>query len=670
MALKADADAQLAMEAVRVLRDTLDARLEAARKELNDSLSASIMDLAGKQSGANAADILTRFAELRYTFGIAAETRIADIKTEAEKSFAAAGAKLREDIKADADKSCADAGAKVTASITAEQSARLTELERTCLSQIETTLAEFSKKTRRDMEKQTQAALDKTLEKQPGGAPSNALLDSFRGEYNVETLYKPGDTFGSRGGFYMVLKAVSGQPPTRELLKLGVYALLAAPGAPGQRGESGPAGPVGTTLPIGTILPDNPGTGWLPCDGTVYSQATYPTLFARIGHTPQFQWTKAAGFGTHIPQAIAYGGGVYVAVCADGAVFTSANLTSWTSRTSGTSNALAAVCYGNGLFVAVGNTDTVITSPDGITWTTRNAGASIGNFLQVVYQNSIFVGTTSTGYVAYSSNGTSWSSTQPSSLVTAGTIIFYTLGRWWIFNRAAGGASLGMVYSTNGTTWTYTAKFVTGNMTFSGVDSSYAYVFDTTNGDIYRSSDGATWAVSTAGAIAGLTSGQISTLVPSLRTGTISVILGGFPMYSLDAGVTWVAIMQRNQTDSGFYPVIPTNNAGGGTVNSLLGLGNKFTINFPTNTSFYSTYDGKSFYQSFTDSALLGMLFAVNGTQAHMANYANGYYFAFQASNYTSGALAFAAEPYDPTSNFQVPIIKNADGSYRYIRAA
>jgi hypothetical protein len=48
--------------------------------------------------------------------------------------------------------------------------------------------------------------------------------------------------------------------------------------------------------------------------------------------------------------------------------------TTWTLRTSGTSNDLERATYGNGLFVAVGEGGTILTSPDGVNWTKRASG--------------------------------------------------------------------------------------------------------------------------------------------------------------------------------------------------------------------------------------------------------------------------------------------------------
>ena len=59
----------------------------------------------------------------------------------------------------------------------------------------------------------------------------------------------------------------------------------------------------------------------------------------------------------------------YVAVANEGYIITSSDGTTWTSRTSGTTNNLNGVTYGNSKFMIVGNSGTTLTSSDGTSWT-------------------------------------------------------------------------------------------------------------------------------------------------------------------------------------------------------------------------------------------------------------------------------------------------------------
>ena len=87
--------------------------------------------------------------------------------------------------------------------------------------------------------------------------------------------------------------------------------------------------------------------------------------------------------------------GLYVAVGASGVIITSPDGTTWTARTSGTSNALNAVAcsYYNGVstFLAIGATQTALTSTDGLTWATRVTGTT-GELTDLIWDedNSVF----------------------------------------------------------------------------------------------------------------------------------------------------------------------------------------------------------------------------------------------------------------------------------------
>src|SRR5574337_781048 len=133
-----------------------------------------------------------------------------------------------------------------------------------------------------------------------------------------------------------------------------------------------------------------------------------------------FTWATTSdplGGGKAI-DAIAYNGaGTFVAVGDSGAIATSSDGASWTSRTSPFgSSAVLSVIYAGGQFVAAAQDKKVATSPDGITWTLRrNAGASMTNAV-ITYGAGLYIVFEDTNYVT-SSDGISWSS---SSALPAG----------------------------------------------------------------------------------------------------------------------------------------------------------------------------------------------------------------------------------------------------------
>ena len=131
--------------------------------------------------------------------------------------------------------------------------------------------------------------------------------------------------------------------------------------------------------------------------------------------------------------------------------------TTWTSRTSATSNSWTSVTYGNGLFVAVAQSGTgnrVMTSPDGITWTSRTSAAD-NEWMSVTYGNGLFV--------AVARNGTG-NRVMTSPITTT----FYTTSGESIIQR-------------KGATFVYTSVRATGDTTQVSVNNSGNQMRVTTN---------------------------------------------------------------------------------------------------------------------------------------------------------------------------------------------
>jgi len=80
-----------------------------------------------------------------------------------------------------------------------------------------------------------------------------------------------------------------------------------------------------------------------------------------------------------VPCKITYGNGLFVTVGSSGTILTSSDGTTWTERTSVSSQNtvnLYRVTYGNNTFVTVGYSGTILTSTDGTSWTSRTSGTS------------------------------------------------------------------------------------------------------------------------------------------------------------------------------------------------------------------------------------------------------------------------------------------------------
>lgn len=104
---------------------------------------------------------------------------------------------------------------------------------------------------------------------------------------------------------------------------------------------------------------------------------------------------------------IAVGAGGLIATSPTGAI----NGTSWTSRTSGTTQDLTAIAFSPNIIVAVcGGGSTVLTSTDGVAWTSRVSPLFQAN--SVVWNGSLFLATGVQGsnQVITSSDGITWTS--------------------------------------------------------------------------------------------------------------------------------------------------------------------------------------------------------------------------------------------------------------------
>ena len=129
-------------------------------------------------------------------------------------------------------------------------------------------------------------------------------------------------------------------------------------------------------------------------------------------------WTKRTSGTSEYLLEVTYGNGLFVTV-GWGTILTSSDGTTWTERTSGTSEYLRGVTFGNGLFVTVSLGGTILTSPDGNSWTIRTSGTYYSLY-DVTYGNNKFV-TVGWGTILTSSDGTSWDNrTSGTSIILEG----------------------------------------------------------------------------------------------------------------------------------------------------------------------------------------------------------------------------------------------------------
>ena len=120
-------------------------------------------------------------------------------------------------------------------------------------------------------------------------------------------------------------------------------------------------------------------------------------------------WSSRTSGTSNQLNSITYGDSAFVAVGGNGTILTSLDNTSWSSRTSGTSNQLNSITYGGSTFVAVGSSGTILTSLDNTSWSSRTSGTS-NQLNSITYGDSAFVAVGGNGTILTSSDGISWTS--------------------------------------------------------------------------------------------------------------------------------------------------------------------------------------------------------------------------------------------------------------------
>lgn len=335
------------------------------------------------------------------------------------------------------------------------------------------------------------------------------------------------------------------------------------------RGLPDPAGHVGELLTVNgagvqewtTIRPLKPGAilqtcetlsvpDWLPADGSIYLQSSYPEAAALIGKIEDggTTWTSGSNPSSNVGNlagvpldylnglwllggytgstaeirtstdgitftqqttgassvasysAFAYGAGLYVAVGGTGDVKTSPDGTTWTARTSqfgsGTINGVA--YNGSSLFVAVGGgaSNKVATSTDGLTWTGRGTSQTSGSFKGAAYGAGLFVGVTDTSpaEIKTTTDGVTWTG-RTNPLTGAGVMVRWVNGEFWLST-----STNKLARSADGINWTEVTNPLGANVVYGIASGNGRLVVCGAAGLLSVSDDnGTTWASRTSG---------------------------------------------------------------------------------------------------------------------------------------------------------------------------
>lgn len=191
------------------------------------------------------------------------------------------------------------------------------------------------------------------------------------------------------------------------------------------------------------ILVSPDGSTWTPHNslasanftGSAYGNGTFVLVGTHAGtnyvlySTDAITWS-APTFPSKQWQCVAYGNGVFVALCYFGGVtgqaMTSPDGITWTSRNTSTDQDWRGICYAGGQFVAVGNGATTMTSPDGITWTSHSASV-LKDWSRVAYGNGIYVAiarVATSGNIMWSRDGITWNTASTPDAIQLGSVSF------------------------------------------------------------------------------------------------------------------------------------------------------------------------------------------------------------------------------------------------------
>lgn len=274
-------------------------------------------------------------------------------------------------------------------------------------------------------------------------------------------------------------------------LTAGTLARIDAAAAGG--GSGGGSAAVGDLLTTRRAMPSE----WLPVDGAILAQASYPALAGLLGT----RWARPSQSALYQPATTsnlgrsAYGNGVYlsVRVGSNGVLRSTDNGATWASVSTSDIGLTSAqdLIFAAGNFWLVGGSGKVAFSADGSagSWTAVTSGFGTTQINRIIRANGVFVIVGASGKLATSSNGSSW------------TLVTSQFGTSSISNIAYGnarlvisGASGKVAYSIDdGATWVLASSTGTtltiDHLVFVGAQFLYAIA-----AQIYKSADGDVWA--------------------------------------------------------------------------------------------------------------------------------------------------------------------------------
>ena len=261
---------------------------------------------------------------------------------------------------------------------------------------------------------------------------------------------------------------------------------------------------------------------------------------------PASTWTERTSSTTEHLRGIEYADNTWVAVGHDGTIRTATNPTgTWTARISSTTHDLQDIAYGDGTWITVGQRGVMRTSTDTITWTPRTSGAHSGSYHYlnaIAYGNGTWVAVGSLGEIRTATNPTGPWTARTSGTTQTLRSLAYANGTW------VAGAWQGVILtSTDAITWTKR----TSNTTEVVLGLEYAnntWVAAINTNAILTSADAITWKTHTI-------SGTNGMGFDGIEYGNNTWVIGGQPLAILTSTdtTTWIERISDTNEMSEWY---------------------------------------------------------------------------------------------------------------------
>lgn len=262
------------------------------------------------------------------------------------------------------------------------------------------------------------------------------------------------------------------------------------------------------------------------------SVSAIPRLAGTATATLTVPWTAGAALGASDLRGVTWGA-VFVAVGANGAMYSSADGITWTALNAGVASNLNATVYRGGVYLAAGDSGTMLYSTDAINWTPQNT-SSANNLNAVATSPSLFVAVGANGTIVSSPDGITWTAAPNSGTTNNLYQVTYAPTGLWI----AVGANGTLLTSADASTWTNvisnTARDLRGiTWGLSTATNAGLYIGVGANGTLITSPDATNWTVQSA-----ITTGTLSAV--TYGTQFVAVGASGNIFTSTD-GTSWAA---------------------------------------------------------------------------------------------------------------------------------